>query len=515
MKRRILPILVLAAIVLGLLPQGTLSVSAYSERDIAFPAEGGSMDNGTDSGDLYNITARVGGSEAPDPESTPAPEGYFAIYSPIYNMVMTTEVFTYTAGTGMTTDRMLPAEATLEDGKLTTSAENVAMFKIETVDGVTTFVTADGKYLYADERNLRLADTESEYTRFVLEDTIDGQLIRCETAQRNGCPQYVRYYADMSYIGVYSMGFDTGFYTFTFYASADSVCSDHTILHTWDEGTVTKEATCTEAGEMTFICTECGTSKIEEIAAKGHTEAITPAVAPTCTEAGKTEGKHCSVCGTILVAQEAVPDFGHSYKDGACTVCGAKEPDDKPIAPVEFTDVSEKAWYYDAVEYAVENGLMKGVGGGKFEPEGSMTRAMLVTVLWRYEGEPAAGETSFTDVPDGTWYTGAVAWAAANGIVSGVGNGKFEPEGSITREQMATILFRYAGNKCIDTSKRGELSGFPDSGKVSSWAKDAVQWAVAEKIINGSDGKLLPQGNATRAQVATILTRFIENIVTP
>ena len=509
MKRRILPILLFAAIVLGLLAQGTLPVSAYSERDVAFPTEGGSMTGG----DLYNITSSAGGSEAPNPEATPAPEGYFSIYSPIYNMVMTTEVFTYTAANGMTTDWMLPAEAALEDGKLTTSAENVAMFNIETVDGVTTFVTADGKYLYADERNLRLADTESEYTRFVLEAATDGQFIRCETAQRNDCPQYVRYYADKNSFSVYSMGFDTGFYTFAFCTSADSVCSDHTILHTWDEGTVTKEATCTEAGEMTFTCTECSASKVEEIAATGHTEAITPAVAPTCTAAGKTEGTHCDLCGTILVAQEAVPAPGHCYKDGICTVCGAKEPDDKPIAPVEFADVSEKAWYYDAVAYTVENGLMKGVGGGKFDSEGSMTRAMLVTVLWRYEGESAAGENSFTDVPDGTWYTGAVAWAAAKGIVSGVGNDEFDPEGSITREQMATILFRYAEKKSIDTDKRGNLSGFPDSGAVSSWAQDAVQWTVAEDIINGSDGRLLPQGNATRAQVATILMRFLENIV--
>ena len=181
--------------------------------------------------------------------------------------------------------------------------------------------------------------------------------------------------------------------------------------------------------------------------------------------------------------------------------------------PVVFADVSEKAWYYDAVQYASQNGLMNGVGNGKFDPEGSMTRAMLVTVLWRYEGEPAEGENTFTDVPNGTWYTDAVAWAAEKGIVGGVGNGNFDPNGSITREQMATILFRYAQNKGIETSKRGELSGFADSGNVSSWAKDAVQWTVAEGIINGSDGKLLPQGNATRAQVSAILMRFLENIV--
>ena len=184
-----------------------------------------------------------------------------------------------------------------------------------------------------------------------------------------------------------------------------------------------------------------------------------------------------------------------------------------PAAENSYTDVSEKEWYFDAVQYASQNGLMNGVGNGKFDPEGSMTRAMLVTVLWRYEGEPAEGENTFTDVPNGTWYTDAVAWAAEKGIVGGVGNGNFDPNGSITREQMATILFRYAQNKGIEISKRGELSGFADSGNVSSWAKDAVQWTVAEKIINGSDGKLLPQGNATRAQVSAILMRFLENIV--
>ena len=144
-----------------------------------------------------------------------------------------------------------------------------------------------------------------------------------------------------------------------------------------------------------------------------------------------------------------------------------------------------------------------------------MTRAMLVTVLWRYEGKPMGNQNTFSDVnaKNGSWYIDAVAWAAANGIVSGVGNNKFDPDGNITREQMATILYRYAKKKGIDTSKRGDLSGFPDGGKVESWANDAAQWTVAEKIIGGSEGYLLPQGNATRAQVATILMRYIENIV--
>ena len=175
-------------------------------------------------------------------------------------------------------------------------------------------------------------------------------------------------------------------------------------------------------------------------------------------------------------------------------------------------DVNPKEWYHPYVDYAVTHGLFGGTSANTFEPESAMTRAMLVTVLWRYEGKPMGYQNTFSDVnaKNGSWYIDAVAWAAANGIVGGVGNNKFDPDGNITREQMATILFRYAKKKGIDTSKRGDLSGFPDGSKVESWAKDAVQWTVAEGIIGGSDGKLLPQGSATRAQVATILMRYIE-----
>ena len=164
------------------------------------------------------------------------------------------------------------------------------------------------------------------------------------------------------------------------------------------------------------------------------------------------------------------------------------------------------------MDFAVERGLFGGMSPNTFEPNAPMTRAMLVTVLWRYEGEPDAPANTFSDVKAGTWYSDAVSWASANGVVNGVGNNKFDPEGNITREQMATILYRYCAGKGIDTSKQGSLSGFPDAGKVSSYAQAALQWTVAEGIIGGSDGKLMPQGNATRAQVATILMRFIENI---
>lgn len=143
-----------------------------------------------------------------------------------------------------------------------------------------------------------------------------------------------------------------------------------------------------------------------------------------------------------------------------------------------------------------------------------MTRAMLVTVLWRMDGKPgAAGGSSFTDVPRGQWYTEAVAWAAENGVVNGVGGGRFEPDGNVTREQIATILYRYAGLRGVPTGGRADLGSFPDGGAVSGWAYDALSWANAAGLIAGTrEGGvdyLAPQQNATRAQVAVILMRYL------
>ena len=160
---------------------------------------------------------------------------------------------------------------------------------------------------------------------------------------------------------------------------------------------------------------------------------------------------------------------------------------------------------------------MNGISASQFDPDGSMTRAMLVTVLWRYAEKPDAGENSFTDVRAGQWYTEAVGWAANNGVVNGVGNNRFDPMGNITREQMAAILYRYATGIGVDTAARSSLDAFPDGASVSGYARDALSWCIARGIINGTvlGGRsyLDPQGKATRAQVATILTRYIQNVV--
>ena len=150
---------------------------------------------------------------------------------------------------------------------------------------------------------------------------------------------------------------------------------------------------------------------------------------------------------------------------------------------------------------------MEGVGGGKFDPNGTMSRAMMVTVLYRMAGEPkVAGPSSFTDVPTGKWYSDAIAWAQENGIVLGVLAGKFAPNGNVTREQIATILWRYEGMP----KATADLTKFKDSGKISSYAKDAMTWAVSEGIFIGDAGNLKPTSSATRAEFACIIMRYLD-----
>ena len=182
-----------------------------------------------------------------------------------------------------------------------------------------------------------------------------------------------------------------------------------------------------------------------------------------------------------------------------------------------FTDVKEDDWFYEAVKYVVQKGLFAGTSETTFEPNLAMTRGMLVTVLYRLEGTPAVtGSSTFADVAPGQYYTSAVIWATQNGIVSGYGNGYFGTNDIVSREQMATILFRYAKSKDYDTSLVKDIGGFTDSDQVASYAKRALQWAYANGIIGGtSETTLSPKGSATRSQVATILMRFDEKIIVP
>ena len=185
------------------------------------------------------------------------------------------------------------------------------------------------------------------------------------------------------------------------------------------------------------------------------------------------------------------------------------------VPDMPFKDVKSSDWFYNDVKYVYEKGMMAGTAADVFAPNATTTRAMIVTILYRLEGSPAVtGTSAFVDVPAGQWYTDAVNWAAANQIVKGTSATTFAPNDSITREQMAAILYRYAQYKGYDVTKKADLSGYSDNGQVSAYAKDALAWANAAKLINGvTNTTLAPQGNATRAQVSAILHRFCDGVV--
>ena len=237
----------------------------------------------------------------------------------------------------------------------------------------------------------------------------------------------------------------------------------------------------------------------------------------TCTEAG-AETVYCATCNAV-VSTTAVAAYGHNLTawypvEGTelarrdCTRCDYFETREKGLEChyVHFTDCRE-GWYHEAVDFAVDNGLMGGVGHHKFDPDGTMTRAMMVTVLYRMVGSPAVdGPSTFSDVPTGQWYSDAISWAQSCGIVGGIGHNRFAPDAPVTREDLATILWRTVGTPETGT----DLSAFRDSGKIDGYAYGAMQWAVAEGILNGDAGRLKPVDSATRAEFACIVMRYLK-----
>lgn len=272
--------------------------------------------------------------------------------------------------------------------------------------------------------------------------------------------------------------------------------------HTYDDGTVTKAATCTEDGEMTYKCT-CGQTETAVIPKLDHDwDEGTITLAPSITAEGKLE-QHCSRCAEVQTS--VLP------KLEGC--------DDKNCPSDRFTDVQERTnWSHAGIDYMLQLGLFKGMSQTTFEPDTAVTRAMLVTVLYRYEGQPEiSGNGGFTDVSTGRYYSDAVAWASENGIVLGMGDGTFDPEGEITRQQIAVILYRYAQFKGVDVSvdENTDLTGYQDAAEVNRYAVTAMTWATQTGMINGVPVQgsmyLQPRESATRAQVCTILMRYIKN----
>ena len=231
----------------------------------------------------------------------------------------------------------------------------------------------------------------------------------------------------------------------------------------------------------------------------------------------------CSKCGDTY-RTDFTALAAHNYVDGVCKNCGAIDPNynqggDEPIDPdaplyASFVDLEKEAWYRFGIDYCLQHGLMNGVGrpgqlvADHFEPNGNVTRAMLVTIVYRIAGEPSAKglKIPFEDVESGRWYTSAIAWAADQEIVKGISEDTFAPDRNITREQLAVILYRYAG----EPEAKGNLAAYPDAGKVSEYALDAMKWVIGEGIIKGDNNRLLPQDYATRAQIATMIFRFLD-----
>ena len=267
-----------------------------------------------------------------------------------------------------------------------------------------------------------------------------------------------------------------------------------------------------------------------------HTHSYKDVVtAPTCTEKGYTT--HTCACGDSYV-DAYVDALGHAWDNGkvtkeptatetgvrtyTCTRCHETKTESIPVVSVDvtqmFTDVT-KNWAYPGIQYCVTHGIMGGMGDGTFAPTGTTTRAQIVQILYNLEGTPAvSGTTPFTDLT-ANWYKPAILWAYQNNVVAGTSPTTFDPEGPVTREQIAVILTQYMFHvlKMERTWTPADLSAFPDGAKVSSWAKEAMQDAVALGLINGtkaSDGLVYldPQGSATRQQVATILMNFCQNV---
>ena len=292
---------------------------------------------------------------------------------------------------------------------------------------------------------------------------------------------------------------------------------------------MTKEPTCEQAGEESRTCAGCGEVETRPVDALGHSYRET-VVAPNCTEGGYTLHA-CEVCGHTYKTDEKKP-LGHDWSDWTvtdpadcfhagsethtCTRCDATEirtiPANSDHCPSKgFEDVDLNRWYHKGIDFVVSENLMVGMGNNLFQPNGSLTRGQLATILYRLAGSPeTSGKSPFTDVAEGRYYSDAVAWAAENGIVTGITDTLFAPNQPVTREQLVTMIGRYAEKKGIEIVAKGDLNAYPDASNVSNYAKAYMIWAVENGIVNGAGGKLMPKDTASRAQIAAIIMRYCE-----
>ncbi|MBQ6431278.1 MAG: S-layer homology domain-containing protein [Oscillospiraceae bacterium] len=279
--------------------------------------------------------------------------------------------------------------------------------------------------------------------------------------------------------------------------SGDTYCKDCGALlakgavipatgHHYDSGVVSKPATCTEDGVRIYLCKDCGSTYTTVIKASGHLFGEWVVVTPATATVKGEESRTCTYCG--LVETREIKPLSYAK-------CYAKH----------FTDCTEK-WYHEAVDYCVDAGLMDGVSTKLFAPKGAMTRGMIVTVLYRMAGKPEiTALSSFKDVDKDAWYAEPIAWAQDTGIVLGYSADQFGPNDYVTREQIATILWRFEGRP---EGKDANMDKFKDTKKISTYAENAMKWAVGEGILSGDNLMLKPKDNATRAEFACMIMRY-------
>ena len=268
--------------------------------------------------------------------------------------------------------------------------------------------------------------------------------------------------------------------------------------------------TCTKTGLTEGKhCSVCKAIIVaqQEIKALGHTPEEVAAVAATCTETGLTAGSKCSVCGEVLTAQEVVPALGHKFENGVCTVCGEKDPTYVPPVVNPFKDVEKTSPYYDAIIWAAKEEITTGKTADTFGINEGCTRAQIVTFLYRAAGSPevkADTVNPFTDVSKDSVYYNAILWAVEKGITKGTTETTFDPNAVCTRGQIVTFLFRASGDEKVATG-----TNFADVAS-GSYCADAVAWAVANKVANGfADGSFRPEATCTRGQAVTFIYRAL------
>lgn len=257
--------------------------------------------------------------------------------------------------------------------------------------------------------------------------------------------------------------------------------------------------------DITLFVTDEAKLTVTPVVPCQHVKVIdTPAIAATCTTDGRTEGSHCSVCNEVLSVSEVIKATGHDFSDLdgiRCKNCGK-------YVPFPFTDVPKTAWYRADVEYVWQHGIMKGISATKFGPDTKMTRAMFVTVLYRMEGSPSVEGMqipAFTDI-GAKWCYDAIIWAYNAGVTLGKTATTFAPNDSITRAEIVTMVYRYSGSPTVSG-----VPNFTDAASVGAWARDAIIWATSVGVVNGyTDGSFGPNKTALRSEMAAMLHRYME-----